>query len=225
MKTVYTSLLLMLFSLVNAQTITFNGCHPLFDNQDFVFTQDGTDATGRHTYTTTPVDGQSCSGLGTCEFKMLWNAANSRWEFTADTGNGDFIAPYVIYTNASASTPNPPSISLGVWAENNTDTTGSCSGPLTSGNATLSGDVQNVLSVSDFSINKGIVLYPNPTTRELNIKSNSLVKEITVWSIQGQKVLAFANVSLIDVSGLQSGMYVTRIQTQDGLQVANFIKK
>ncbi len=213
-------------SFLQAQTITFNGCHPLFDNQNFVFSISGTDASGRNIFVTTPVDGQSCSGLGTCEFKILWNSTSSRWDFIADSGNGDFVNPNLVYSNTSASLPNPPSLNLGSWSENNGVTTGLCGGTLTSGNATFTGAVQdNTLGVNDFDINKGIVLYPNPTANWLNIKSSSVIKEVTIWSIQGQKVLGFENGNVIDVSGLQSGMYITRIQTENGLQVSRFIKK
>lgn len=216
----------MIFSLTNAQTITFNGCPALFDNQNFVFNPTGTDVTGRNIYTTTPVDGQACSGLGTCEFKILWNNTNIRWEFLADNGDGDFLNPKLVYSNTSASTPNPPSLNLGIWIENIGVTTGLCGGNLTSGNTTLTGAVQdNILGVNDFAINKGIVLYPNPTSNLLNIKSSSIIKEISIWSVQGQKVLGFENVTSIDVSGLQSGMYITRVQTENGLQISNFIKR
>jgi len=216
----------MMFSLVNAQTITFNGCPALFDNQNFVFNPTGTDVTGRNIYTTTPVDGQACSGLGTCEFKILWNNTNSRWEFVADRGDGDFVNPNLVYSNTSASTPNPPSLNLGTWIENIGVTTGLCGGNLTPGNTTLTGAVQdNVLGAADFAINKGIVLYPNPASNLLNIKSSSIIKEITIWSVQGQKVLGFENATSVDVSGLQSGIYITRVQTENGLQISNFIKR
>ena len=219
--------LFMIFSFVNAQTITFNGCHSLFENQNYIFNLTGTDATGRNMYTTTPVTGdQSCGGLGTCEFKLQWRVANSRWEFLADEGNGTFTAPNLIYSNTSASTPNPPSIALGTWVENTSTTSSQCGGNLTTSNSTLSGAVQDTtLGVDKFSINSDITIYPNPTTSFLNIKSSSIIKNITIWNIQGQKVLSFDNLNTIDVSSLQSGMYLARFDTENGLKVSNFIKK
>lgn len=217
----------MMYLLINAQTITFNACHALFDNQDFIFNQTGIDGTGRNRYTTTPVDGQACSGLGTCEFKIQWSETNSRWELLADEGSGSFATPYLIYSNTSASTPNPPSLLLGSWTENNTDTTGLCGGALTSANSTLTGDVQDtVLSNSNFLINKAIAIYPNPTSDLLNIRSNSQIKNIEIWNTQGRKILDFGKVNLIDVSSLQTGIYFTRLQTEsDGLQISKFVKK
>lgn len=108
----------LLSSVMNAQTITFKGCIPLFDDQNFVFNKTGTDASGRNIYMTTPLDpGQDCSGLGTCEFKFQWNSSTSKWEFLADSGNGDFVNPFLIYSNTSSSAPNPPDLSLGTWVK------------------------------------------------------------------------------------------------------------
>lgn len=226
MKRLYTLLLLMFFALINAQTITFNGCHELFANQNFIFNPDGTDVTGRNMYSTTPITGDQDCPMGACEFKILWSTVNSRWEFIADSGDGDFVNPYLIFFNTSASTPNPPSSILGTWVENNAVTTGECGGDLTPGNSTITGAVQNtVLSVNDFAINLGIVLYPNPSNNFITVKSNSRVNEIAIWSIQGQKVLEFENLDVINVSELQAGMYIARIKTDAGLQVSNFIKK
>ena len=215
----------MFFALINAQTITFNGCHESFGNQNYIFNPDGTDVTGRNIYTTTPITGQPCP-IGSCEFKILWSTTNSRWEFIADGGDGDFVDQSLIYYNTSASTPNPPSTTLGTWVENIAHTAGECGGNLTPGNSTITGAVQNtVLSLNDFAINLGIVLYPNPSNDFITVKSNSQVNEIAVWSIQGQKVLEFENLDVINVSQLQAGMYIARIKTDAGLQVSNFIKK
>lgn len=139
-------LILLVLSLIQiqAQTITFNGCPNLFDNNTFVFNKTGTDVTGRNIYETTPINGdQPCSGLGTCEFRIAWNNTLSRWELLADEGNGTFTTPYLIYYNTTSSFPNPPSLNLGVWQENTAITGNFCNGNLTTTNATLTGAVQD----------------------------------------------------------------------------------
>lgn len=226
MKKLLTLLLLMFFSLISAQTITFSGCPNLFASQNYIFNPAGTDGTGRNIYATTPITGDQPCPAGACEFKILWSTANSRWEFIADRGDGDFVNPFLIYSNTSASIPNPPSLTLGTWVENNADTAGDCGGNLTSGNSTITGAVQNnVLSVDDFAINKGIVIYPNPTDNFITVKSNGNINEIAIWSVQGQKVMEFKNMDVVNVSELQTGMYIARIKTDAGVQVSNFIKK
>lgn len=225
--------LFLLFSVivsftVKAQTVTFNGCHTLFENQDYVFNLETTDASGRNVYSTTPVDGnQTCGGLGTCEFKILWSASNSRWEFIADSGNGDFVNPYLIYYNTSASTPNPPDLTLGTWVEYTADTDSDCGGNLTSGNAIMSGAVQStVLGVDSFSgTTKGIVLYPNPAADLITLVSKEPLDSFSVFTMQGQRVMDVKNSNVANVSMLQRGVYFIRLNTNEGVQVLNFIKK
>ncbi|RTY90044.1 T9SS type A sorting domain-containing protein [Flavobacterium sp. GT3R68] len=227
MKVILNGFLLMIFSSINAQNVTFNGCHPLFDNQDYAFTLENTDSSGRNIYKTSPVDGnQPCGGLGTCEFRIIWSAGNARWEFVADSGNGDFVNPYIIYYNMAASTPNPPNLTLGTWVENGADTGSNCGGNLNSGNAILTGGVQStILGITDFAINNGIVLYPNPTSNLLSVATNSSIENLSVWNILGQEILSSDHTTDLDVSGLKSGAYIIRVRTPDGLKVANFIKK
>ena len=219
-------LIMMYFPLLQAQTITFKGCLALFDDQDYVFAQSGTDATGRNIFVTTPVDpGQVCGGLGTCEFKLQWSVVNSRWEFLADEGNGTFAAPHLVYSNTEASTPNPPSLNLGTWVENTVLTNNECGGNLSSGNSTLTGDVQDaVLSNDDFAFDASIVLYPNPSKDSFSVQSVSPIKNITIWNVQGQKIAYQDVAGPVDVSGLSAGMYLIKITSDRGFKVVNFVK-
>lgn len=213
---------------VNAQTVTFNGCHTLFENQDYVFNLETTDASGRNVYSTTPVDGnQTCGGLGTCEFKILWSTSNSRWELIADSGNGDFVNPYLIYYNTSASTPNPPDLTLGTWVENTADTNSDCGGNLTTGNASLSGSVQStVLGVDSFSGSiRSVVLYPNPAEDMITLVTKEPLDSFSVFTMQGQMVMNVKNSNIANITLLQKGVYFIRLNTNEGVQVLNFIKK
>lgn len=227
MKKIFLLLAMVVSFTVKAQTITFNGCHALFENQDYIFNQETPDASGRNVFSTTPVDGgQSCGGLGTCEFKIQWNAANSRWEFIADSGNGDFVNPHLIYYNTSSSTPNPPDLTLGSWIENTVATSSACGGVLTSGNAVLTGAVQStVLGTADFSINSGVVVYPNPSSERITAVSKSEIKNFSILNMQGQVVLQVNNNNSADITSLQNGVYLLRLHTVDGVQVLNFVKK
>jgi hypothetical protein len=227
MKKTISYCLLMFVTLINAQTITFKGCIPLFEDQEYVFTQTGTDGTGRNIYITTPADGaQNCGGLGVCEFKIQWSVANNRWEFLADDNDGSFATTNLIFYNTSASTSNPPSLALGSWIENSTVTSGGCGGNLTPNNATMTGGVQDtVLGNDQFVLENSIVVYPNPTTHTLKIEYKDEISNVTIWNIKGQRVLSFAKTNILDVSTLETGTYFARIQTAAGLKVASFIKK
>jgi len=213
----------------SAQTITFNGCHNLFDDQNFVFNNTSTDVNGKKIYITTPVDGnQTCGGLGTCEFKIQWNNTQTRWEFLADSGNGDFINPYLIYYNSTGnnSAANPPSNSVGSWVENTAITENGCGGNLSSSNSTMTGDVHTTtLAVNDLSKGK-VQMFPNPVTDYINIQGLDNAKNMLITNMAGQEVLKTDFQTRLDVSKLAKGIYILKIINSDG-QSHNlkFIKK
>lgn len=212
--------------MMNAQTITFKGCIPLFDDQNFVFSKTGTDTSGRNIYVTTPLDpGQDCSGLGTCEFKFQWNSSTSKWEFLADSGNGDFVNPFLIYSNTSSSAPNPPDLSLGTWVENIAETSGICGGNLSSSNATLTGAVQSsVLSTSDLD-KLDFKAYPNPVKDYLVFSGNLKIKSVELISYSGQKLseLTLTN-GKVNLSNLKKGFYILKLDTDKGEKTIKIIK-
>lgn len=215
----------LLSSMMNAQTITFKGCIPLFDDQNFVFSKTGTDATGRNIYITTPVDGQDCSGLGTCEFMFQWNSSTSKWEFLADRGDGDFINPNLIYSNTSSSAPNPPDLSLGTWVENTSVTSGGCGGDLTSSNATLTGAVQSsVLSTSDLN-RLDFKAYPNPVKDYLVFSGKLKIKSVELISYSGQKISELTLINgKVNLSNLKKGFYILKLDTDKGEKTIKIIK-
>ena len=216
----------LLSSVMNAQSITFKGCIPLFDDQNFVFNKTGTDTSGRNIYVTTPLDpGQDCSGLGTCEFMFQWNSSTSKWEFLADRGDGDFINPNLIYSNTSSSAPNPPDLSLGTWVENTAETSGICGGNLSSSNATLTGAVQSsVLSTSDLD-RLDFKAYPNPVKDYLVFSGNLKIKSVELISYSGQKLseLTLTN-GKVNLSNLKKGFYILKLDTDKGEKTIKIIK-
>lgn len=229
MKKIIILLATGLSALGFAQTIDFKGCIPLFENQTYTFTNTGNDTFGKKIYITTPVTGdQDCGGLGVCEFKLQWNNTDGRWEFLADSGNGDFVDPYLIYysSTGNGTGTNPPNITVGNWLENTAVTEGDCGGNLTDANATLTGDVRTTtLAVNEFDQTK-ITIYPNPATEFINITGLENIKSGKVISVDGKIVSTFANTGKIDISKLPNGVYFVEIQTdRSKINRIKFIKK
>jgi len=128
----------LLVSMYATSQITLNACHSLLEDQDYVFNNIDTDATGRNIFETNPIDGnQPCGGIGSCEFQIAWNDSNNRWEIYADDGNGTFTSKFVLYYNNENTLPNPPSI-LSVWVEETVITQSLCGSILK-----LEGEVQD----------------------------------------------------------------------------------
>lgn len=209
MKYKFLILFSLLASFYGMTQITLNACHPLMEDQDYIFNKISTDATGRNVFETTPVDGnQPCGGIGSCEFQMAWNNTNDRWEIYADDGNGTFSNNYILYFNTSASNPNPPSLNLGTWEEETVVTQSLC-GVISS----LTGEVQEVaLGISDVDSDKVIQIFPNPASQFLNIENANNIETLSVYNTMGKLVLReVQDNELIDVSELNSGLYFVRI--------------
>lgn len=223
MKSLYI-LCLALGSLAFAQTITFKGCYSLFDNQTFTFTKTGVDAYNKNIYITTPIDGQSCSGLGSCEFKLQWNNTLTRWEFLADEGNGTFANPLLIYYNSNGNNgaPNPPSNTVGTWVENTAVTTGQCAGSLSGTNSTMTGDVHTTaLGTYESNSRSKIQIFPNPVSDIIRVSGVESAQSVQIYNMTGQLVQSEAFSSKINISQLTSGVYLLRIFTK-GFQIHEF---
>jgi hypothetical protein len=212
-------LCLVLGSSAFSQTITFKGCINLFDDQTFTFTKTGVDAYNKNIYITTPVDGnQPCSGLGTCEFKIQWNNALTRWEFLADEGNGTFTSPYLIYYNSTGNSiaANPPANTLGTWVENTSVTTGDCGGNLSATNSTMTGDVHTTTLATSEALRKmKVQIFPNPVADIIQISGIENAQRIEIYNMTGQLVKSESFDNKINVSKLIPGIYLLRINTKD----------
>lgn len=201
--------------------ITFTGCDNLFDMQTFTFNNLGDDGNGRNSFETEPIIGdQPCSGVGTCEFRIVWNNTAMQWEFLADDGNGGFSATKLIYSNSEASMPNPPSLTLGTWVEETAITSGDCGGNLTTSNSTMNGDVQNnVLDTDDFSAENSLLVYPNPTKGTLYLEGVRAgdINTVSLYDISGKLILKRTVFKKeMDLSKLRTGVYFLKLETDYG---------
>jgi len=85
----------------------------------------------------------------------------------------------------------------------------------------------NILSVDSLE-KAGGSMYPNPASNEFNIKSLNTIDDITMYSMLGQKVLNMSpksTFSKVDVSSLNSGLYVVEITSNGKTLATRFIKK
>lgn len=89
-------------------------------------------------------------------------------------------------------------------------------------------DLTEVLSVEAFASDV-FTVFPNPAQNTLNIKSNDVLKSISITDINGKQIEFNSNLhgvkdGLIDVSELNSGLYFLNIQTESTQQILKFIK-
>ncbi len=82
-------------------------------------------------------------------------------------------------------------------------------------------------SVKETTIS-GIEIYPNPVSGSMNIRSNELIKSVTIFNITGQveKIMSInANNALIDMQDISSGIYFIKVNTNNGVVTQRIIKK
>ena len=84
-----------------------------------------------------------------------------------------------------------------------------------------------VLSTDSFAVSK-VSLYPNPASNVLNIESVGTIQNIAIYNVLGQEVMNKlsneTSVSL-DVSGLNSGIYVIKTKIDGTVSSSKFIKE
>ncbi|MDB4225727.1 T9SS type A sorting domain-containing protein [Algibacter sp.] len=87
-------------------------------------------------------------------------------------------------------------------------------------------EVNNTLSNNDFNQNN-VSIYPNPVKDVLTIETNNTLKGVSVYNINGSRVFDIKNVSskIIDLSTLNSGMYILKIETNETTEYKRLIKK
>jgi len=82
----------------------------------------------------------------------------------------------------------------------------------------------NTLGADSFSTNQ-VTVYPNPVKEQLTVTGSDAVLGLQVHTILGTLVLAQKNKSVINVSNLQSGVYLLTVTTQNGTTTKKFIKQ
>ena len=97
----------------------------------------------------------------------------------------------------------------------------------------LNSDTGKSISVTEFkpqssvtSVTSGeLVVYPNPATDVINVKSDKGVASVEVYTLSGAKV-AESDTDAVSVASLQNGMYIYSATFADGTKVrGKFLKK
>ncbi|MBN8641357.1 MAG: T9SS type A sorting domain-containing protein [Flavobacteriales bacterium] len=73
-----------------------------------------------------------------------------------------------------------------------------------------------------------VVVFPNPTSGNINITSKFNIKSVELYDIQGrilETVIENSNESILDVSKRQNGIYFLKITTDEGSKVEKIIKE
>ena len=83
---------------------------------------------------------------------------------------------------------------------------------------------EGTTSQKNISYTGEIEVYPNPATDYVIIKGNR-IKRIDIYDISGKCLVTQNNGGYIDVEGLGTGVYLLKIETEDGITKKKFLKK
>ena len=70
-----------------------------------------------------------------------------------------------------------------------------------------------------------LLIYPNPVSDILNIKTKEKVQSASIFDMTGRKIEAKVMDNAVDVTNLERGTYIINIQTEKGTTSEKFIKK
>jgi len=92
---------------------------------------------------------------------------------------------------------------------------------------TVSTEIVDELSTTDFVKAENIKLSPNPADDRVEIinESNATIKSLQLYSIKGQLIKTFSNEGLLDISQLSSSVYILQIETQHNKINKRLIKR
>jgi hypothetical protein len=148
--------------------------------------------------------------------------------------NDNLVWKYINPMSSTSTTPvnqgsEPPSTNLLFRAIKypldyeafvNNDTT---SGNPLEGNPDLS-YCNNVLSIVSLT-KPDIVVYPNPARNLVNISSNEIIDEVSVYDMNGRQLMLKKNTTSIDISSLANGLYIFKVQINTQSLTKKVLKK
>jgi hypothetical protein len=82
----------------------------------------------------------------------------------------------------------------------------------------------NVLSVEQNELLE-LSIFPNPASDKVNITSNNPIDRIEVYDISGKQVKAIKSTNIIEVSDLNSGIYLFKIWIDEQVQTKKIVVK
>jgi hypothetical protein len=154
------------------------------------------------------------------------SSGNVLWAKQQDGGGNDFDLAYTVATDS-----NDNIIVGGGFASSNI-IFGSTTLPVL---GSLDPFITKISTVSSTPLQKALTdkdvfISPNPINKELNVKSKKTIDEITLITINGEKVKSWEKVNnknyKFDFSKLKKGAYIVKIKFSDGsIAIEKIIKK
>jgi hypothetical protein len=90
----------------------------------------------------------------------------------------------------------------------------------------MSSHLENSAIIDSKHVNENLIIYPNPVSDLLYIKTESeILMDVKIFTIDGKIIPSTTNAPILDVSNLSNGIYFIRIQTNHGYKSGKFMIK
>ena len=72
-----------------------------------------------------------------------------------------------------------------------------------------------LLSIDEYSISDNVSIYPNPTSKYININTTKNIQNIEIYDLLGKRVLASSKTKQIKVDQFGAGVYLMKIYSEE----------
>jgi hypothetical protein len=149
--------------------------------------------------------GASYIGILNADVEVLWMT------FTPSDGNSE---ARLFVNDSDPSSADAGMLGINAQSEFNTITTAGVSDEFSA----------NILDVETNELLE-LSIYPNPASHKVNIISNHKIDSIEVYDILGKRVKSLKNTNEIDVTDLNSGLYLFKIWIDKQVQTKKIVVK
>ncbi len=85
-------------------------------------------------------------------------------------------------------------------------------------------DTAATLELNSFRNNSEIILFPNPASKVISLKSNLKIDKIEIYDLNGRKLIETSR-DIINIENIQSGFYFAKVFNQNNSQILKFLKE
>lgn len=88
--------------------------------------------------------------------------------------------------------------------------------------------LESSMNTQEIQIENTLIAYPNPIIDKVNFNSKSIIEKVAIYDLSGKLISELnsnSNKVEMNLSQLNAGVYIAKIQTQKGIQTIKLIKK
>lgn len=159
------------------------------------------------------------SSSGTFKFRFVATPSNGGADIFWASASMVTTTAYQTFTTSYDVPDDISQVTLQVMAGSSVDTF-----EFDDFSATVNGTLPT-LSIDDKDLTQDFTLYPNPASDVVNIKTNRQISNVDVYDLVGRKQAVVLSEGTINISSLNSGVYILSVKLENGASLHKKITK